>query len=133
MRPYGNENFKTLPLLQLVTILFQPNLFYIFPVTVLTKLAYRNFKLDFFLKRLKFSLTWHPMGVKISKRYSSHKFDSFSTKLFLNVPCNNPRKTCFLEFEVSIQGIFRKLTLCPMGKCKIANNLERASRRAKGS
>ncbi len=41
------------------------------------------------------------MGVKISKPYSSYSFDSFSTKLFLNVPCNNPRKPCFLEFAIS--------------------------------
>ena len=37
------------------------------------------------------------MGVKISKRYS-YSFDSFLTKPFLNVPCNNPHKTYFLEF-----------------------------------
>ncbi len=50
------------------------------------------------LKTLKFSLTWEPMAVKISNHYSSYSFDSFSTKLFLNVPCNSPHKTCFLEF-----------------------------------
>ncbi len=34
-------------------------------------------------------LTWDPMGVKISKRdNSSYNYDSFSIKLFLNVPCN---------------------------------------------
>ena len=34
-----------------VTILFQPNFFYLFPVTVLTKLTYRNFEIS----NLKFS------------------------------------------------------------------------------
>ncbi len=48
---------------------------------------------------MKFTLTWDPMGVKISKRYFFYSFDSFLTKLFLNVPSNNPHKTsCFLEF-----------------------------------
>ena len=96
--PYGNENFKTLLILQLWFFLTQ---FYIFPVTVLTKLAYRNFQISNLKfkkkKRLKFSLKWEPMGVKISKRYSSYNFDSFSTKPFLNIPCNNPYRTSFLE------------------------------------
>ncbi len=41
------------------------------------------------------------MGVKISKGYSSYSYDSFSTKLFLNIPCNSPHKICVLEFEIS--------------------------------
>ena len=40
-----------------------------------------------------FSLTWDPMAVKISKRYS-YSYDSFSTKLFLPFPCDSPHKTC---------------------------------------
>ncbi len=82
------------------TILFQSNFFYIFPMTVLTKIVYRNFEISdlFFFFKLKFSLTWDPLGEKISKRHSFFNFDSFSTKLFLNVPCNNPHKICFLEF-----------------------------------
>ena len=57
---------------------------------------------------MKFSLTWDPMGVKISKRYSFYSFESFSTKLFLNVPCNNPHKTCFLEFWNFKFKLFKK-------------------------
>ncbi len=40
------------------------------------------------------------MGVKISKCYS-YSFDCFLTKRFLNVPCTNPHKTYFLNFEIS--------------------------------
>ncbi len=43
MGPCGSENFKnaTPPT---VTILFQPNFFYLFLVTILTKRAYRSSK-----------------------------------------------------------------------------------------
>ena len=37
------------------------------------------------------------MGVKISKRYS-YSYDSFSAKLFLNVPCGNPHRSYLLGF-----------------------------------
>ena len=49
------------------------------------KTCYGHFeisKFEIFLKRLKFSLIWDPMGVKISKRYFSYSFGSFSTKIF---------------------------------------------------
>ncbi len=39
-----------------------------------------------------FSDTWYPMGVKISKCYSSQSYGSFSSKPLLNVPCDSPRK-----------------------------------------
>ena len=42
------------------------------------------------------------MAVKISKRYSSYSIDSFLTKIFLNVPCDNPHKSGFFEFETFI-------------------------------
>ncbi len=35
---------------------------------------------------LVFVIMGHPVGVKISKRYSSYSYDSFSTKLFLKMP-----------------------------------------------
>ena len=57
-------------------------------MTVLTQLAYTIFEisnLNLKKKQLKFSVTWYPMGVKISKRYSYYSFDSFSTKLFWTV------------------------------------------------
>ena len=50
-----------------VMILFQPNCFYLFPVAVLTKTAYRSFEISnlYFLKtRLKFSSKWDSMGAK---------------------------------------------------------------------
>ncbi len=36
--------------------------------------------------------------MKISKHYSSYSYNSFSTKLFLNVPCDSPHKSCFQNF-----------------------------------
>ncbi len=42
------------------------------------------------------------MGVKISKRCSPHSFGSFSTKRFVNVPCDDRHKSCFfgiLKFQ----------------------------------
>ncbi len=51
------------------------------------------------------------MGVKISKCYSSYSYDSFSAKLFLRIPCDNPHKTCFLEFE-----IWKKINTVANGK-----------------
>ncbi len=38
------------------------------------------------------------MGVKIAKRYSSHGYDSFSTKLFLKIPCDSPHKSYLQDF-----------------------------------
>ncbi len=71
-------------------------------MTVLTKVACGKFEIwnfNFFSKKwLKFSSSLDPMGVKISKHYSSHSYDSFSTKLFLNVPCDSPHKSCLQEF-----------------------------------
>ena len=72
------------------------------------------------------------MGLKISKHYS-YSFHSFSTKLFLNVPCNNPHKTWFLEFWNFKFKLVKKdwnLSLCPMEKWKSANISEMANRRA---
>ncbi len=86
--------------------LFQQNSFYIFPVTVLTKLISWNFEISnlpgelFKKKRLKFLLTWDPMGVKISKCYSPYRFDSFSTKLFLMFPVANHTKLISWNFEI---------------------------------
>ncbi len=46
-----------------------------------------------------FSLAWDPMGEKISKRYCSHSYDSFSTKLFSKKkPCDSPHKKYLYEF-----------------------------------
>ncbi len=40
------------------------------------------------------------MGAKISKRYSSYKWDPEVFKLFLNVLPNGPHKTAFAIFEI---------------------------------
>ncbi len=59
---------------------FSTNLFYMFPVTVLAKLTeILKFKLK---KKLTFSLTWNPMGVKSPNCYSQI-YEAFSTKLVL--------------------------------------------------
>ncbi len=74
------------------------------------------------------------MGVKISKRYS-YSYCSFSTKLFLKVPCDSPHKSYLYAFR-NLKLIFlkvRNLTLWLMGKWKIANIFERASRGTKRS
>ncbi len=41
------------------------------------------------------------MGVKISKRYFPYSYDSFSTKLFLRIPCDSPHKLAYRNFEIS--------------------------------
>ncbi len=45
-----------------------------------------------------FSLTWDPMGAKISKCYSSYKSQSNVLKLLLNIPPNGPHKSTVFEF-----------------------------------
>ncbi len=52
-----------------------------------------------FYKHFSFSLTWDPMGVTISKRYSSYKSQPKVFKLFLNFLPNGPPKTTFGIFE----------------------------------
>ncbi len=55
---------------------------------------------DFFYDCFSFSLTWDPMGAKISKRYSSYKSQPKVFKLFLNFPPNGPHKSMFGIFEI---------------------------------
>ncbi len=84
-----------------VKILFQATFFWIFPMTIITRVTSWHFEVwNFFSKRLKFLLTWDPtcMGVKISKCYSSYSYESFSTSLFLNVPCDS-LKVAYRNFE----------------------------------
>ncbi len=50
------------------------------------------------------------MGVKISKRFSSYGYDSFSAKLFLNVNCDSHNKGFPLGFSKSF--FFSKKTEC---------------------
>ncbi len=53
-----------------------------------------------FYKYFSFSLTWDPMGAKISKRYSSYKSQPKVFKLFLNFLPNGPHKRMFGIFEI---------------------------------
>ncbi len=46
-----------------------------------------------------FSLTWDPIGAKISKRYSSYKSQPKGFKLSLNFLPNGPHNTTFGIFE----------------------------------
>ncbi len=52
----------------------------------------------FFYEHFSFSLTWDPMGAKISKCYSSYKLQPKVFKLFLTFLPNGSRKTTRLEF-----------------------------------
>ncbi len=163
MGPYGRENFKELPLLQLC-FFFNQTFSECSPIAVLTKFGYRNFEnLNLFYKKrlkcnilangkilkpysfhsydafsnifflwtfpvtgltqklligilevqfkekekIKISLIWDPMGCKFSKGYSSYSYDSFSTKLFLNFPCDSPHK---LSIEIFKLHFFKKIS-----------------------
>ena len=64
------------------------------------------------------------------KRYSSHSYGSFSTKLFLNVPCNNPYKS----YQLGVKNLELKFIIVAKGKMKkIVTLLEMTNRRAKRS
>ncbi len=129
MEPYGSENFKMILLLQLQ--FFYNQAFSTYSLwqssqNLLIGILKFYFKFEFEKKRLKFSLTWDPMGVKISKRYFSYSLYSFSTKLFLNVPCNNPHKPCFLKF-CNFRFKFKKkieIKHCAQGEIKNCQYLE---------
>ncbi len=56
-------------------------------------------KKDFFNEYFSFSLTWDPMGAKISKRYS-HKSQPKVLKLVLNIPPNGPHIMTLGIFEI---------------------------------
>ncbi len=47
-----------------------------------------------------FSLTWDPMGAKISKRYSSYKSQPKVFKICLNFPPNGPYKIMLGILEI---------------------------------
>ncbi len=71
---------------------------------VLTKLCLGFLKVWNFNELFLFSLTWDPMGAKISKRYSSYKLQpkAFIPKKspFLNFLPNGPHKTTVGSFEI---------------------------------
>ncbi len=48
------------------------------------------------------------MAVKISKRYS-YSYNSFSSKRFLNVPCDSPNNNYIWYFEISDLNLKKRL------------------------
>ncbi len=58
----------------------------------------QTFFFFFFLyEYFSFSLTWDPMGAKVSKRYSSFKSQP---NVFLNFLPNGPHQTAFVIFKI---------------------------------
>ncbi len=100
MGPYGSPDLETL-LLQIGAESFQTF------SEISSQWSTQNYGFDFwnfenwnFLMILfSFSLTWDPMGVKISKRYSSYKSQPKVFKVLLNFLRNGPHKTMFGIFE----------------------------------
>ena len=76
----------------IVIILCQPDLFLIFPVTILKKVSYRSFQNSIFLK--DWNLTLWSMEKKL-KPSSTH---FFPTKRFLKINCDSPQKRYLLIF-----------------------------------
>ena len=78
---------------------FTTKLLWMFPVTGLTKVTSWDFQIsNLIIRKMKFPLTWDPKGMKISKRYSSYSYNSFSTKIFMHVTFDSPHKRYLLEF-----------------------------------
>ncbi len=99
MGPYGSTDFKALLLLQITAKSFQtspeflPNGHHKTTVGI-----FKILKIEILMN--SFSLTWDPMGAKISKRYSSYKSQPKAFKLFLNFLLNGPHKTAFGIFKI---------------------------------
>ncbi len=51
------------------------------------------------------------MGVKISKRFSSHSYSSFETKCFVKNPYDSPHKSYCLAFWNSKFKVFKKIEI----------------------
>ncbi len=70
----GRENFKTLLLLQIAVESFQTFLNFLLNGPHKTTFGiFEILKIEILTIFFSFSLTWDPMGVKISKSYSSYK------------------------------------------------------------
>ncbi len=77
-----------------------------------------------FTKRWKSLLTWDPMGVNISKRYSSYSHDSLPMKPFGMFPVKSSQSHKLLIAILKFQLVLKKdwnLTLWPIGEWKMAN------------
>ncbi len=69
---------------------------YLQAIFLVFKIWFLNFN-----ELFSFSLPWDPMGVKISKRYSSYSYNSFSTKLLYVFPVTVLTKLADRNFEIS--------------------------------
>ena len=97
MGPYGRQDFKTVLLLQITAESFEA--YNDFPNGP-HKNTFGIFENWNFNELYSFSLTWDPMGVKISTRYSSYKSQLKVFKLLLNFLPNGPHKITFEIFEI---------------------------------
>ena len=84
-----------------IAIISEPNVRISFKFWLLLSLCHTLGCFKFFLI---FSLTWDPMGGKISKR-DSYKSQPKVVKLVLNFPPNGPHKNTFGIFEISISPL----------------------------
>ncbi len=82
---------KSLPFFFSDSCIFVSNI-----LTKLRKFPIFTFLYDFFFS---FSLTWDPIGAKISKRYPSHKQLTNVFKLVSNVCLQYPHKVTFSDFR----------------------------------
>ncbi len=100
MGPYGSKHFKTL-LLQIAATCFQTSPEFSSQWSSRNCLCdFWNLKIEILTIFFSFSLTWAPLGAKISKRYSCYKSQPNFFKLVLNFPPNVPHKTMFGNFGI---------------------------------
>ena len=101
MGPYGSQNFKMLLLLQITAESFQTFAEFSFQWSSQNCIwDFWNLENWHFTVFFSFSLTWDPMGVKISKHYSPYKLQPKVFKLFLNFLPIGPHKNTLGIFEI---------------------------------
>ncbi len=125
---YGSQDFQTLLLLRIAAESFQ-NFSEYSSQRASQKYVWNvcNFENWNFNQLYSFSLTWDPMGAKISKRYSSLKSVLNHFKLFLNFLLSGPHKSAILNFwnfEFPVFNDFFNFTIVPYGETKNFNYLE---------
>ena len=134
----GSENFKT----RYSSYKSQPKVFKLFLNFLPNgphKTTFGIFENWNFNEFYSFSLTWDPMGAKISKRYSSYKPQPNVLKLALNFPPNGPHIITFGIFEIlSVWFLTNfvensKFTIVAYGEIKKTIIWKTSDRRAKRS
>ena len=126
MRPYGSKIFKRLLLPQIDIESCEPF------SEISSQWSSQKYSFGFFFFFV--SVTWDPMGVKTSKRYSSLKSLLNLFDMFLNFLINGPRKGTVLDFWNCEFLIFIEFHHCTLwGNKKGLNYLETSDRRAKRS